>query len=136
RRYVLRHPPGHLQRALALLIEHGEYHRSVRRYRVTLMRKWHAACVAAQRHLPWRQGPFPPGGTSLWMSGPAELDCRELVSAAQRRGVLIERGDIAYVSESPPRNHFRLGFAATRYEVIEPGIRVLGQVCRELGIGP
>ena len=135
RRYVLRHPPGHLQRALALLIDRGEYHRSVRRYRVTLMRKWQAACAAAHRHLPWPQAGYPPGGVSLWMSGPPELDCRELVPAADRSGVLIERGDLHFVSDHPPRNNFRLGFAATPQAAIEPGLATLGRVCRELGIG-
>ena len=42
---------------------------------------------------------------------------------------------VHFVSESPPRNNFRLGFAATPYAVIDPGLRALGLVCRELGIG-
>ncbi|MGH3492739.1 MAG: PLP-dependent aminotransferase family protein, partial [Sciscionella sp.] len=132
RRYVLRHPPGHLQRALALLIESGEYHRSLRRYRTKLMRKWSSTCAAVQEHLPWSQQPFPPGGVSLWMSGPAELDCRELVAAAERVGILIEPGDIFYLQQDPPRQHFRIGFSAIALRSIDEGITLLGEVGNEL----
>ena len=69
------------------------------------------------------------------MTGPPELDCRELVSAADRRGILIEPGDVHFVSPTPPLHHFRLGFSAAPQDVIEPGIRLLGRVCRELGVG-
>ncbi|GAA4523158.1 MocR-like pyridoxine biosynthesis transcription factor PdxR [Amycolatopsis samaneae] len=132
RRYVLRHPPGHLQRALALLIDSGEYQRSLRRYRTKLMRKWEATCAAVEEHLPWPQGPYPPGGVSLWVSGPSTLDCRKLVERAERDGVLVEGGDIFFFGDTPPRNHFRVGFAAIPPRAIEPGIRLLGRACREL----
>jgi GntR family transcriptional regulator/MocR family aminotransferase len=132
RRYVLRHPPGHLQRALALLIESGEYHRSLRRYRSKLMRKWTETCAAAQQHLPWPQPPYPPGGVSLWMTGPPELDCRILVPRAERAGVLIERGDVFFLAEDAPRNHFRIGFSAISQRAIEPGVRLLGEISRDM----
>ncbi|MFJ8916653.1 PLP-dependent aminotransferase family protein [Amycolatopsis sp. NPDC102389] len=132
RRYVLRHPPGHLQRALALLIDSGEYHRSLRRYRTKLMRKWEATCAAVTEHLPWPQTAYPPGGVSLWMTAPSELDCRALMERAERDGVLIEPGDIFFVGDDPPRNHFRIGFAAVPLRDIDPGIRLLGRACRDL----
>ncbi|MFD9894667.1 PLP-dependent aminotransferase family protein [Amycolatopsis sp. NPDC059027] len=132
RRYVLRHPPGHLQRAMALLIDSGEYQRSLRRYRTKLMRKWEATRAAVAEHLPWPQGPYPPGGVSLWVTGPSTLDCRRLAERAERDGVLIEGGDIFFIGDDPPRNHFRVGFAAIPPRAIEPGIRLLGQACREL----
>jgi GntR family transcriptional regulator/MocR family aminotransferase len=132
RRYVLRHPPGHLQRALALLIESGEYHRSLRRYRSKLLRKWTETVAAVQHHLPWPQPPYPPGGVSLWMTGPSELDCRVLVPRAERAGVLIERGDIFFLEQDAPRNHFRIGFSAIAHRCIEPGVRLLGEICRDM----
>jgi GntR family transcriptional regulator / MocR family aminotransferase len=132
RRYVLRHPPGHLQRALALLIDSGEYQRSLRRYRGKLMRKWTATCAAVAAYLPWKQAPYPPGGVSLWMTGPRELDCRILVRRAERRGILIERGDILFQGEDPPRNRFRIGFSAIPQRAIEPGIKLLGSICGEI----
>ncbi|WP_158885004.1 PLP-dependent aminotransferase family protein [Amycolatopsis anabasis] len=132
RRYVLRHPPGHLQRALALLIDSGQYQSSLRRYRTKLMRKWEATCAAVAEHLPWPQNPYPPGGVSLWVTAPPALDCRRLVERAERHGVLIEGGDIFFLGDDPPRNHFRVGFAAIPPRAIDPGIRLLGRACEEL----
>jgi len=132
RRYVLRHPPGHLQRALALLIDSGEYHRSLRRHRTKLKDKWEMVCEATNRELPWQEHHHPPGGVSLWMTGPPELDSVELVRKAKRRGVLIERGDIYFHGDSPPLNHFRIGFTAIPPRAIAEGIRLLGQECTEL----
>lgn len=131
RRYTLRHPPGQLQRALALLIGSGEYHRSLRRYRGKLMRKWETACAAIEEYLPWQQDPYPPGGVSLWTQGPSTMDCGDLVAAAERRGILIERGDIFFLGDNPPRNYFRIGFAAAPLRTIRPGIELLGQVATE-----
>lgn len=132
RRYVCRHPSGHLQRALALLIDSGEYLRSLRRYRTKLMRKWETVCDAVGRYLPWQESPFPPGGVSLWMTGPPELDCRRLVEAAERCGILIEPGDIFFQNSAAGRNHFRIGFAAVPLRAIEPGIKQLGDVVNQL----
>lgn len=126
RRYALRHPPGHLQRAMALLIQSGEYNATVRRHRWLLQRKWEKIVTAVNTHLPW-QTTAPPGGTSLWMSGPPELDCRELQAQTLRRGVIVERGDIFFLAHEhggePPRNNFRLGFAAIKASAIEEGVR-------------
>ena len=135
RRYVLRHPPGHLQRALALLIDSGEYHRSLRRHRTKLKNKWEMLCEATDRELPWQEPDHPPGGVSLWMTGPPELDSLELIRRAKRRGVLIERGDIFFHGDDPPLNRFRIGFTAIPPRAIAEGIRLLGQECNELLAG-
>ena len=132
RRYVLRHPSGHLQRALALLIDTGDYHRSLRRQRARLKEKWERLTVAVQRELPWEQAPYPPGGVSLWMSGPRGLDSNELTRRAEQSGVLIERGDIYFHAAPPPRHHFRLGYAAIPLGSIDEGVALLGQHCRAL----
>jgi GntR family transcriptional regulator/MocR family aminotransferase len=68
----------------------------------------------------------------LWVVGPEDLDCRELIRAAQIRGVLVERGDIFYMQDDPPRNTFRIGYGAIHLRSIEPGIALLGQSCAEV----
>jgi GntR family transcriptional regulator / MocR family aminotransferase len=132
RRYMLRHPPGHVQRALALLIDSGNYQRALRHHRIQMKHKWERLVAAVHRYLPFRTGPFPPGGVSLWVAGPEELDCRELIRAAQTRGVLVERGDIFYMHDFPPRNKIRIGYGAIHLRSIEPGIALLGQSCAEV----
>lgn len=132
RRYGLRHPPGHIQRALALLIDSGNYHRALRNHRTRMKRKWERLVAAVNDYLPFDTGPFPPGGVSLWVAGPPGLDCRELARVAQSCGVLIERGDIFYMQDDPPRNMFRIGYGAIDLRSIEPGIALLGQCCAKV----
>lgn len=138
RRYSTRHAPGQLQRAMALLIESGDYQRTIRRRRSELKNRWEVIVDAVNSHLTWKTH-APPGGVSLWIPGPPELDCGVLERAAARRGVLIERGDIFFLPDpsaanerdSRPHNHFRLGFSAIPVAQIEPGIARLAQVIDE-----
>ncbi|MHB8618057.1 MAG: MocR-like pyridoxine biosynthesis transcription factor PdxR [Chloroflexota bacterium] len=129
RRYRIRHPPGHLQRAMALFIESGQYHRSVRQHRGALRRKWEAMCAAIDRHVGWPIA-MPPGGVSIWVEGPSELDAVRLAADLLSQGVIIERGDVCFLDPSAHRPCFRLGFAATRLEAIDPGIRLVAQAAR------
>ena len=140
RRYSTRHAPGQIQRALALLIESGDYQRTVRRHRAELSKRWAAVVEAVNTQLTWQTHPAP-GGVSVWMSGPPGLDAGVLVRNAARHGVLIERGDVFFLrdcagaarDESPPasRNHFRIGFSAIELGLIRPGIAALARVIDE-----
>jgi GntR family transcriptional regulator / MocR family aminotransferase len=130
RRYRVRHASGHTQRAMALLIASGQYHRTVRRRRSQLARRWVTLRDALNQHLPWNIDP-PPGGVSIWLSGPGGLDCVNLGRRALRRGVVMERGDIYYTDPDRHRNHLRLGFAAIPPEAIEPGVARLGALIAE-----
>lgn len=131
RRYRVRHASGHLQRAMSLLIENGQYHRTVRRRRTHLQRKWQTLTEALNATLPWPVDP-PPGGVSIWVTGPPGLDCVELAGRALDAGVVLERGDIYFADQAANRHHFRLGFAAIPLEAIRPGIARLGAVVRAL----
>ena len=130
RRYRVRHASGHMQRAMALLIQSGQYHRTVRRRRTSLARRWHTLRDSLNEHMTWSVDP-PPGGVSIWIPGPPELDCVELSTRALEHGVVIERGDIYFTDPGEHRNYFRLGFAATPLQAIEPGIAILGRLVRE-----
>jgi len=126
RRYNIRHPPGHIQRAMALLISSGLYHRAVRQHRSTLKRKWETMCEAIGRELDW-DIPLPPGGVSIWVEGPPELDATALARQLLRESVIVERGDIFFSDPPRHRNCFRLGFAAARPESISPGIALIAR---------
>ncbi|HKJ11010.1 MAG TPA: PLP-dependent aminotransferase family protein [Ornithinimicrobium sp.] len=127
RRYILRHPSGHLQRAMALFIADGHYHRTIRRRRASLSQRWSRLTESLDRHLGWPI-PAPPGGGSLWVPGPVELDAAEVVRHALRAGVVVERGDTYFRDPQGQRNHLRLGFAAIDVRTIDPGVRVLAKV--------
>ena len=127
RRYKIRHIPGHPQRAMALLIESGQYQRTISRRRTQLQRKWQVLTEALEEFVPWEIH-CPPGGVSIWVRGPDGLDCVRLAAEALKAGVVIERGDVFFDDPESNRNYFRLGFAAIKLEAIRPGIRELGRV--------
>src|SRR5699024_7578819 len=52
RRYSIRHVPGHTQRAMALLIDSGQFHRTISRRRNHPRRKWETLTAALAKHLP------------------------------------------------------------------------------------
>jgi GntR family transcriptional regulator / MocR family aminotransferase len=131
RRYRVRHASGHIQRAMGLLIDSGQYHRTVRRRRTHLHRKWHRLRDALNERLPWSIDP-PPGGVTIWLAGPPELDCVELAHRALQRGVVLERGDIYFADSAAHPQHFRLGFAAIPLESIRPGVDELCDVLDDL----
>ena len=85
---------------------------------------------ALQKHLPEFRVNLGPGFSSCWLEGPADLDATKLVTQAEKKGVLVEAGDIFFIQDHPPKNFIRLGFASIPLERIEPGIAVLADAYR------
>lgn len=131
RRDMLRHPPGLIQATVADLIATGDYATAVARTRKALKAKWDAITGAVEHHFPFPVD-FPTGGVSLWISGPPDLDARELTQRAYARGIVIEPGGICFLANPPPNRHFRLGFGAIGAEAIEPGVRRLAGLIEEM----
>ncbi|MFJ3671492.1 PLP-dependent aminotransferase family protein [Streptomyces sp. NPDC090106] len=132
RRYANRHPSGHTQRALALFIQSGDYHRALRRHRNHLLDKWGVLTESLAAHLPWPLETPTAGGTSLWVTGDAAFDGTAVAHAAEKRGVLIDPGSAFHLGDDGPRNHIRLGFNAIPLAAIRPGVALLGEVIRDL----
>ncbi len=131
RRYQLRHPPGLLQRSLALFIQSGDYNRAVRRIRKVYKEKWTAISSAIEQFLPWPV-PIPTGGLSIWVTGPPDFDATTMAERAMDEGVVVEAGGPCFVSQPIPRNHFKLGYASTPLSAIEPGIAKIATVIERL----
>ena len=132
RRLMLRHPPANNQRAVALFLSLGHHDSLVRRLSHAYKERWQALGEALACHLP--QSALMPtfGGTSYWVTGPPGLDAERLAERAAERGVLIEPGRVNYLAEDAPRNHFRMGFSSIPVDRIEPGVRVLAKLVRDL----
>lgn len=150
-RYTVRHAPGVLQRAMALFLDSGEYHRTLRLNRERMRGKFRLMCDGVAELLPFESRcAFPSGGMSLWFEGPAELDARVLQEAACQRGVLVEPGDYFFAAtaehgfgsrevpghpggiERYPWATLRLGYAAIPTRAIRPGLEMLAEVAREV----
>ena len=121
---MLRHPPGIIQRTAALMMEAGDYGKAIRRHRRVLKAKWQVITEAVTEQFPW-EVPATDGGMSLWVRGPEALDAAVLATRARSRGVVIERGDLCFLTEPRPANYLQLGFAAIELEAIRPGIEHL-----------
>mgnify|MGYP002423044102 CR=1 FL=1 len=83
-------------------------------------------------HLPQLNASGMAGGSSLWVSCPPDVDAWVLQRLVARRGVLIEPGDIHYLSEQRPLNCFRLGFGAGGAHMLRRRPAALGEAWREL----
>ncbi|HKF60277.1 MAG TPA: PLP-dependent aminotransferase family protein [Dongiaceae bacterium] len=135
RRLMLRHPPANNQRTAALFLARGHYDSLLRREGQSLKQRWSAMQEALARHMTQCRFRQTSGGTAFWIEGPPSLDARVLEKAAAALGVLIEPGDVHFLSDVGPRNFFRLGFSSIPAERIEPGIRLLAQAIRDLTPG-
>lgn len=132
RRLNLRHPTAYMQRAFALFLSLGHYDALLRRLSAAHRERAQSLIDALARHMP-EVRPVPIlGGASCWVEGPAWLDAGELARRAEASGVLIEPGDVFFMSADPPRNCFRLGYSSIPKDRIEPGIRLLAEVMRTL----
>ncbi|GAA1495009.1 PLP-dependent aminotransferase family protein [Paeniglutamicibacter kerguelensis] len=124
RRYAHRQPPGHIQRAIALLMNAGDLARSYRRYRNDLRLRWRAATESALELFPPGQI-LPPGGTGLWLRTGAERPAREIAADARERGILIDAGDHYFSNPADGSGFIRVGFGVIRAEKIPEGMRRL-----------
>lgn len=131
RRLNIRHPNAYGQRSLALFIGLGHHNTLLRKLAAEHALRATALKQAMQRHLPdWRASAVS-GGSALWVQGPPGLDARRLCEVAEHHGVLIEPGDVFFMSQ--PEGHqspdharfFRMGFTCISVADIEPGVQAL-----------
>jgi len=130
RRFMLRHPPANNQRAVALFLSLGHHDALVRRLSQAFSERRQRLLGALETHLPdWRMTDAP-GGTSVWVEGPAGLDAAALAVEAARRNVLIEPGGRFFDRPAERTRFMRLGISSIGLQHIEPGIRELARAAR------
>ncbi|MGI9382016.1 MAG: PLP-dependent aminotransferase family protein [Methyloligellaceae bacterium] len=135
RRLMLRHPAANNQRTTALFLQRGHHEALLRRLTQVFRKRWSVMADALKRHLPDCRWQSKPGSSGFWIRCPEAIDTRVLERTAMRHGILIEPGDIYFLSETPPRNYMRLAFSSAATDRIEPGIRRLGRLMREFSQG-
>ncbi len=104
------------------LVPHVERLRAVYRRRRDLM------LAGLERHLPpgttWTK---PDGGFFIWVTFPEEIDTARMLPQVQERGVDYLPGPACF-SAPAGANQLRLSFSFAGDELIEPGVRVIGEV--------
>ncbi len=132
RKLMLRHPPANNQRTIALFMSRGNYYALMMRMRKIYKERWEVMNQAIAKYLPTCSFTPTAGGSSFWISGPNNLNCRELELEAAKKSIVLETGDWFYLSESPPKNCFRLGFSSIQTHKIEPGIQLIGHIINKI----
>jgi GntR family transcriptional regulator/MocR family aminotransferase len=132
RRLMLRHPPANNQRSIGLFIARGYYDALSRNLVNAYKERWHLMAEALDRHMPKLAEQPTFGGSCYWVQGPAGLDANQLKHQAAKAGILIEAGDIYFLSDQPPRNYFRMGYSSISPQRIEPGIAKLAKIMGKL----
>lgn len=132
RRLMMRHAPANNQRALALFLALGHFDRLLRKITATFTERMSILHDALACHLPGFVRHRSTTGSSLWVAGPEGLGGRTLAQRAGEAGILVESGDVFFMSDAPPTQHLRLGIAAIPTARIEPGIAALARIAREI----
>lgn len=125
RRFMLRHPPANNQRAVALFLSLGHHDALVRRISAAFEERRRTLLETVREYLPDWEAADVPGGTSIWLKGPAGTDTTALARAARARGVIIEPGARFFDGIEPPSRYMRLGISSIGPQQIEPGVREL-----------
>jgi GntR family transcriptional regulator/MocR family aminotransferase len=134
RRLMLRHPPGNNQRVVSLFLALGHYDTLVSRLHRHYAERWKVMSTALEKHLPgWSQSSSF-GGTSFWLTGPADLDSNWLARLALEDGIVIETGAVCHHPDRRVNNTFRLGFSSIPLDRIEAGIERLAAVIKRMNI--
>jgi 2-aminoadipate transaminase len=84
--------------------------------------------AALERYMPpgstWTT---PDGGFFIWLTLPAEIDTQRMFPEVQERGVEYLPGPACFAENAVP-NQLRLSFSFVEDDLIESGIRVIGEV--------
>lgn len=128
---MYRHPPTLIQEVVALFIRLGYFDAHLRKLERRYKRRWQAMRDAISTHLGMLNRFDNKGGTSFWLTGPAEFDATLLRTRLRARGVLIDRGQAFYLAQNR-RNGLRLGFAFVPVEKMDAGVRLIAEEVNKL----
>jgi 2-aminoadipate transaminase len=72
----------------------------------------------------------PDGGLVVWVTLPAGVSASDVASRAEKRSVLVGRGDLFHLGRRS-RENLRLSFSQEPPQRISTGVRILGEVIKE-----
>lgn len=128
---ILRHPPGHVQRATAYFLAQGHYDAQVARMTRAYQQRHNAALAAMEDHglVPERPNTF--GGSSFWMRMPGGGPAEPLAERLRDRDVLIEPAD-AFCEGPGPGPFYRIAYSSIAAGDIPEGIRRIAEAVHQL----
>ncbi len=133
RSLVMRHLPGHVQRAAAYFLAQGHYDAQVHRIARAYRDRRAVAETAIRAHGLRIAGAGGFGGSSFWMRTPPGVDADALAERLRQRDVLIEPAGPFFAPGADPRTHYRLAYSSIAAPDIPEGIRRIAEEGAALG---
>ncbi|WP_120498875.1 PLP-dependent aminotransferase family protein [Kiloniella sp. EL199] len=129
-RLMHRHTPTNNQRTMALFLALGHHDALRKKLRRIYKNRWFEMKTGLETiGLNFQKSS---GGSSFWVEGFKNLDSKELLQKALKKGVVLEPGTIYYFDAIPPKHYFRLGFTAVKRTSIKDGLKQLRSTLSEL----
>jgi 2-aminoadipate transaminase len=126
------HTPSFSQRIVHEVVRDGFLDQHIPTIRALYGRQCELMLDALDRHFPeqvrWNR---PEGGMFIWVTLPEGIDSTALLARAIERNVAFVPG-APFFAADPRRNTLRLSFVTVPGERIEAGVRVLGELLREV----
>ncbi len=133
RTMLLRHPPTVLQETTALFLGLGYYDQHLRNFVRHHGERWNKMKRAIEERLGAFSVNHSVGGTSFWLTGPADFDATAFSECLKGEGVIVDKGETFYM-RMEPRNSFRLGFAYVNESNMERGVDIIAEVASRFGV--
>ena len=130
RSLTVRHPPSIVQETTALFLAHGYHDHHLKKLRDIYSQRWHIMEKGIKHYLPMFKPGNAKGGTSFWLTGPKKFNANEFAQHLQKFGVLIEPGNIFFLSGTP-KNSFRIGFPSVATDKINKGLKIIGEEAKQ-----
>lgn len=127
RALMLRHPPGHIQRAVAYFLSLGYYETQIRKLRQTYHERWQVTFDALKAHGFLSEKTDGEFGSSFWINAGEGMNTDRLAATLLEKGVVIEPGGFFSQTPSASQSYFRLGFSAIRSNLIPKGVELIAK---------
>ncbi|WP_417454053.1 PLP-dependent aminotransferase family protein [Kiloniella sp.] len=122
-RLMHRHTPTNNQRTMALFLALGHHDALRKKLRKIYKNRWIEMRTGLEKiGLNFQKSS---GGSSFWVNGSKDLNSKELLQEALKKGVVLEPGAIYYFDAIPPKYNFRLGYTAIEHSSIKNGLEQL-----------
>jgi GntR family transcriptional regulator / MocR family aminotransferase len=119
-----------LERSVAALMEDGELQRHVRKAAAQYRRRRDRLVHLLQQTLAGELTfAVPPGGLSLWVNTPSDVDTEAWAERARKRGLLFAPGKVYSLDGQCPRG-LRLGYAALDVQELRRAVDLLADTMR------
>ncbi|WP_371153364.1 PLP-dependent aminotransferase family protein [Jannaschia sp. 2305UL9-9] len=129
RSLVVRHVPGHIQRAASYFLAQGHYDAQVHKMSRAYRDRRHITETALREHGMPVAGSNCGGGSSFWMATPPGVRADELARRLRQRQVLIEPAGPFFDPGDDPGTHYRLAYSSIDRAEIPEGIRRIAEEC-------